>query len=200
MSWYVPVLAFVLCFGALRCTAAATSANTLVMYLYTDRNADFRSNLRFFIDRAIVTDPQTFIVVITSDKLRQVRQAGKLNMRWSMNSSNNEVKCLLRMQVLPYLPVNGLHLDGAPCHSFGAYKWALQKLNILLYDYIVLMTSTARGPFMPVYSKNTRWLDPFITRINKQVKLVGPTISCVPTGVGLNYHHTPYVQVGVSPV
>jgi len=93
------------------------------------------------------------------------------------------------------------------CFDFGTFGWFLeeytvgnpwpsqtttkidkkrQKIDIRKYKYYIFMNSSIRGPFFPPYfiqlvlngKLNYYWYSIFTKRINKQVKLVGCTISC----------------------
>lgn len=44
------------------------------------------------------------------------------------------------------------------------------------YDYFILLNSTCMGPYLPIYEKRN-WTDLFISLLNDDIKLVGPTIN-----------------------
>ncbi len=68
-----------------------------------------------------------------------------------------------------------------------------KRLNITQYKYFILMNSSMRGPFFPPYylkflldykedfEETFYWYYAFTKRLNSKVKLVGSTISCIPT-------------------
>jgi hypothetical protein len=100
------------------------------------------------------------------------------------------------------LPKNAQYHHGAPCRGFGAYGWALRSLKVIdarKYQYFIFMDATARGPFLPIYAQQ-HWAQPFLSRLNAKVKLVGPTISCrsaraTPELADAARMDNPYVQV-----
>jgi hypothetical protein len=61
-----------------------------------------------------------------------------------------------------------------------------RKVDLRRYKYFIFMNSSIRGPFFPPYfiqlvleaNLNYYWYSVFTKRINKNVKLVGSTISC----------------------
>jgi hypothetical protein len=101
------------------------------------------------------------------------------------------------------LPENAQYHHGAPCRGFGAFGWALRSLKVIdagKYRYFIFMDATARGPFLPSYAQQLHWAEPFISRLNAKVKLVGPTISCRsarsnPELADAARRDNPYVQV-----
>jgi hypothetical protein len=118
------------------------------------------------------------------------------------------VECTVQASTmdLPRLPPNAHYLHGAPCHGFGSYGWVLRSPKIVdahNYQYFIFMDATARGPFLPIYSQQLHWSEPFLSRLNAKVKLVGPSISCRssrkhPDLAGAAQRGNPYVQVCLS--
>ena len=47
------------------------------------------------------------------------------------------------------------------------------------YDYFILLNSTVRGPFYPLWYKNKNWPELFINRITDDLKLLGISISAI---------------------
>ena len=61
--------------------------------------------------------------------------------------------------------------------DFGAWSEVLLTNNLYQrYDYFVLLNSTVRGPFLPVWADVKNWTELFIRKLNDQVKLVGTTV------------------------
>ena len=106
---------------------------------------------------------------------------------------------------LPRLPPSAryvFHSAGAACDDWGLVGWALggggggnsssgdgggggssrSGVDAARYDYFVFVSSSMRGPFMPPYLRpHLHWTEPFLSRLNDDVKLVAATVSCQPT-------------------
>lgn len=80
------------------------------------------------------------------------------------------------------------------CFDLGTVGWLLSQswLHIASYKHVVLINSSVRGPFVPIYLRDkVHWTRIFTEKLNDDVKLVGSTISC---GISHNYPPTPHVQ------
>lgn len=67
-------------------------------------------------------------------------------------------------------------------YDFGAWSHGLFMESPPLYsqyDYFVLINSSVRGPFFPLWSQDRNWVTMFTRYINDDVKLVGTTINHV---------------------
>lgn len=63
------------------------------------------------------------------------------------------------------------------------------------YKYLLLLNSSARGPFLPAYAPpGFHWTHPFLNKITDKVKLVGSTINC---GGAYGHPPVPHVQTYV---
>lgn len=61
-------------------------------------------------------------------------------------------------------------------YDFGAYKAGIEAVDIEDYDRFIFMNDTCRGPFLPSYiPKDIVWTDLFLSGIDNNVKMVGPT-------------------------
>lgn len=76
--------------------------------------------------------------------------------------------------------------------DFGAWGYGLEIAKFYNYDYFIFINSTCIGPFIPRYiPKSLNWVDLFISPINKEYKLCGPTINYLKTN---NISNTPHIQ------
>lgn len=87
------------------------------------------------------------------------------------------------------------------CYDLGAFGWALKQpavaSKLSSFSYFILLNSSVRGPFIPVYVPGRRSWHQFLTQqLQKDVHMVGPSISC--GGLfdpGRNaYRSSPHVQ------
>ncbi|PNH08539.1 hypothetical protein TSOC_004894 [Tetrabaena socialis] len=71
---------------------------------------------------------------------------------------------------------NDTCLDGFYVHR------GLEAVDHRLYSYFVLVDSSVRGPFLPLYFlAHAPWVEALTSLITNSVKLVGPTINCAPS-------------------
>jgi len=133
-------------------------APTLVMYVFSDTDKEYFNNLRFFIKHAIRPNDNCQYIIIL-----QVGDASTTHK-------------------FPELPSNAHYLiHSNECYDLGTFGWAFHSQidNLSSYKYFILMNSSIRGPFFPAYMpKAMHWTDTFTSKINDNVKLVGPTINC----------------------
>jgi len=73
--------------------------------------------------------------------------------------------------------------------DFGAHHHALQHLaqrhgcgvDALPYEHYIFLNSSVAGPFLPpCYPREWHWSRALTSRLNERVKLVGPSIVCLP--------------------
>lgn len=67
------------------------------------------------------------------------------------------------------------------CFDWGTVGWALKEKHFDpdKYAYFIIMNSSVRGPFLPVWAKDVlTWQDALLSQLSESVRLVGPTISC----------------------
>ncbi|KAI1646354.1 uncharacterized protein F4817DRAFT_366027 [Daldinia loculata] len=66
------------------------------------------------------------------------------------------------------------------CFDLGAHGEVLRKNGLWKkYNRFIMLGSSIRGPFMPYWSRSC-WSDAFLSRVTKDVKLVGTTATCHP--------------------
>jgi SAM-dependent methyltransferase len=62
--------------------------------------------------------------------------------------------------------------------DFGAWSDVLlnKKVNTP-YDYFIFINSSCKGPILPGFAKTNEWVDLMVNMLDKDIKLVGPTIA-----------------------
>ncbi len=133
----------------------ATSGDArLVLYVFSNTDAEYMKNLMFFAREGMVEDGFTdYVIVINSNE----------------------------RLVLPKLKVNNARYiyHKNECFDFGTFGYVMGGMQLKKYKYYIFMNSSVRGPFLPAYVRGkVRWEDLFISRLTDEVKLVGPTINC----------------------
>ncbi|RKO86816.1 hypothetical protein BDK51DRAFT_24127, partial [Blyttiomyces helicus] len=66
------------------------------------------------------------------------------------------------------------------CYDLGSFKVGVEHLEQTLgktYKRLMMINASVRGPFMPTYTPGC-WIDNFLSRLQKDVKLVGTTFNC----------------------
>ena len=59
------------------------------------------------------------------------------------------------------------------------YLKEIEKLHT--YKYFIFLNSSVRGPFYPSYMPvGWQWPDAFVSRLDKQIRLVASSIVCLP--------------------
>lgn len=132
-----------------------SNAPRLVLYVFSNTDAEYMKNLIFFAREGMVEDTFTdYVIVINSNE----------------------------PLVLPKLKVNNARYiyHKNECFDFGTFGYVIHGMErIKKYKYYIFMNSSVRGPFLPAYVRGKiRWEDLFISRLTNEVKLVGPTINC----------------------
>jgi hypothetical protein len=137
-----------------------------VIYAYFEKNEMYRKNLEFFINCGVNQNNENidyyFIVNGHTD--------------FTFPTQNN-VKVSFREN-------KGF--------DFAGYNYGIQesKSSGKEYDYYFFINTSCRGPFLPSYCKNMKWIEPFIQLFDddKTIKLVGSTIN------PLTWSFRPHVQ------
>uniref|UniRef100_A0A061R598 Glycosyl transferase group 1 n=1 Tax=Tetraselmis sp. GSL018 TaxID=582737 RepID=A0A061R598_9CHLO len=137
---------------------------TLVVYRYLTSTVAHRVSLSFFIEHGLLEeDGLDYVFLVDSSAVPRI----------------------------PTLPnVRVLVQEGQPVCWNGTVVQSL-ALGSKTYDYFILMSSIARGPFPPRYlSGMFSWVELLKGTIDNQTKLVGMSLNC--TSHGLQRH--PYVH------
>ncbi|KAL0029714.1 hypothetical protein WJX79_004145 [Trebouxia sp. C0005] len=132
---------------------------TLVVHIFADTDPEYLENLKFFIRYGILQeDNAEYIVLIQTD------------------SSTIFAR-------LPGLPDNAKYVQHKnECYDWGTVGWLLLhsgKVKMSEFKYFVITNSSVRGPFLPSYVQgHVAWYTLLTQRLSKDIKLVGPVISC----------------------
>ena len=165
-------------------TGNSIESHVLLIYVYANTHSYALGNLKYFIDNAVGENDGVDYYFI----LQQV-----------------EKKTINENEMPPLKVTNAHYIQHENlCFDFGTYGWFLneftygnpwtkdkqnakKKINLQKYKYFIFMNSSIRGPFFPPYFlqlvlqnklNNYYWYSIFTRKLNEQVKLVGPTISC----------------------
>ncbi|KIY96554.1 hypothetical protein MNEG_11409, partial [Monoraphidium neglectum] len=133
----------------------------VVLYVFAYTDPEFLDNLKYFVKEAVERDPGVCDYVIAVQ-----RSHGQLD-----------------PSLLPPLPPHARYVfHENVCYDWGTFGWLLMgsgHVDPRRYRYFFFINSSVRGPFMPPYARGLlHWAEPFLSRLDASVKLVGPTISC----------------------
>ena len=127
-----------------------TSKKTAVVYHYYEADLLYKENLVFFLATAIEADVDYYIII-----------AGD---------------CSIALPTLPN--VTYIYTENRN-NDYGGYAHFMHEHYEPIYDYIVFINSSVRGPFLVNYYDQS-WLDVFINRLEGNVQLVGISINDLP--------------------
>jgi len=138
----------------------------LIIYSYFEK-LDSKENLNFFIKNGIFEhEDYQFLIVVNGE-----------NFGIDLPEYKN-VKLLYREN-------KGF--------DFGGWGFGLKNTNIRVYDYFIFLNSTCVGPFLPRYiPQELYWTDLFVSKIDNDIKLCGPTINYLPTNPNRSKHIQSY--------
>lgn len=137
------------------------SRKTLIIYA----THKISENLLFFCRNGYIDDPKYDFVFVFNDPDLKIEFCPKKENIRIINREN-------------------IGLD------FGAWTCALLSYDLNgkylyeTYDYFILINSTVRGPFLPLYYDKRiygYWPELFISKLNNDVKLVGTTVNIMKT-------------------
>lgn len=151
---------------------------TLVIYAYYENgDAAVRGNLEFFLKAGVSEASDSSV--------------GTVDTLIVLNGP-----CSLPIPALPNLQV--IHREANVCFDIGAYKQGIEAIGetIAQYDYIIFINSSVRGPFIPVYLRNSgyHWSRSLTSLLSADVKWVGSTINCA----GHPHVQTPVVATDLT--
>ncbi|KAI1144066.1 hypothetical protein F5Y05DRAFT_363518 [Hypoxylon sp. FL0543] len=125
---------------------------TIIIYSYTE-TPSARENLIFFLENGLHGGAD-FVFVLNGPSSASELIPGKAN-----------------VQVMEQ-PIE--------CSDLGAYGEVLRKDGLWKkYSRFIMLSSSVVGPFTP-FSSRRCWTDAFLSRVTKDVKLVGITATCLP--------------------
>ncbi|KDD73356.1 hypothetical protein H632_c2260p0, partial [Helicosporidium sp. ATCC 50920] len=138
--------------------ALSGRARTLVVYVYSLTDEEYERNLLFFLEHGVSEDDGVDYVLV-------IQEGGGV----------------IRPTHLPALPPNVRVLKHPnSCFDWGTFGWvSTSQVDVSGYQYLVLLNSSVRGPFVPAYwPKELHWTQVLTQRLSDEVKMVGATISC----------------------
>jgi predicted O-methyltransferase YrrM len=118
-----------------------------VLYHFFEKNEDYRENLTFFLRAGIIQGADYFIIV-----------AGG---------------CSINLPIIDGVQYVFTPNDG---FDFGGYCRILNGSFAQVYDHIIFVNCTVRGPFTPAYLRLS-WIEVFKQMISGDVKLAGAMIN-----------------------
>lgn len=130
------------------------------MYVYSFTDAEYESNLLFFLAHGVRADDGADYVLVVQ-----------------------EGEGIIAETRLPAdLPPNVRVLRHRnACYDWGTFGWALDRpeVNASRYRHVVLLNGSVRGPFLPAYwPAALHWSSALTSRLTGDVRLVGATVSC----------------------
>lgn len=135
--------------------------HTLVLYVYSAADAEQQRNFEFFLRHGVE------------------EQAKWLTYRIILAAGTG----ILPHPKLPALPSNAAFVHTSQCATglWGILSAVAGELHAELAaaQHIVVVSSAARGPFLPSYTKQyMHWTDAFTSKLTRRTKLVGSALTC----------------------
>lgn len=130
---------------------------TLVLYLYRE-DSYTKSNLMFFIKHGVFSSPDLHFIFLINDFI------------CSVDIPQHENITIIKKE-------NSFDL--------GSYWQGLNAITISEFCYFIFINSSCIGPYLPIYARNIRWYQHFISLLNERVKLVAPIAEFPPDELGL---------------
>ncbi|CAK9025137.1 unnamed protein product [Durusdinium trenchii] len=140
------------------------AGRTLVVVAFFEKTPEYRDNMIFFLQIAIVPDsrsnaPVDYVIVVNGECTIDFPE-------------------LKNLQVIRQRNV---------CYDFGSWGIGLQRRVDSVHEAFVVLNPTVRGPFLPRwYTQHWTWA--FLSMLTSKVKLVGTSMNC-PDGKGRSLVH-----------
>lgn len=122
-----------------------SSNNICCIYSYYEKNDLYKNNFKYFLDNAILNNVDYYIII--------------------------NGQCSIKIENKYNLKVYYRENKG---YDFGAYSYALKKIN-KSYNYYFFINTSVCGPYLKDSSK--KWTDCFLELFNNDTKLVGTSIN-----------------------
>jgi hypothetical protein len=161
----------------------------LLIYVYSNTHSHAYGNIKYFIENA-------------------VRDNDGVDYYFILQNVDNKTVNENEMPKLPKRNARYIQHENT-CFDFGTIGWFFEtytvgnpwinrtattidrgkRIDLARYKYFIFINSSVRGPFFPPYflkflsddkDKSFYWYHVFTKRLNDKIKLVGPTISCIP--------------------
>lgn len=144
---------------------------TLTFYILSYSDPEYKSNFVFFAKHGL--SPTSDYVVITQEPQEALARPLDAHLQ----------------RVFSCMPSSTIFMRHEnACYDTGAFGWALKRQEVRRvlhsYDYVVVLNSSVRGPFLPSYVPGRRDWQRLLTRRlggSNDVRMVGATISCEET-------------------
>lgn len=167
-------------------------AAVLLIYVYADTHKYAYGNLKYFIETAVhEQDGVNYFFILQQVENREVDETQLPRLpKGNAHYIQHENKCYDYGSI-------GWFFDkytfNNPWRNEASITNTNLRFDLARYKYFIFMNSSIRGPFLPPYylefladsqrelKKSFYWYHIFTKRIDNKVKLVGCTISCVPT-------------------
>ena len=127
--------------------------HTIIFYSLYVKNIVYRDNIIYFLKKAI--NDEAYYVIICKGVALDVQPY---------------LQSLAHKKNIHILYTSNIGFD------FGAYAFALERVNITWHTFFIFLNSSVRGPFLPSYI-HENWITSFTKMINRETKLVGTTIN-----------------------
>jgi len=113
------------------------------IYAYYEKDNNYKHNFRYFLENAILENVDYYIII--------------------------NGKCTIQIPIKPNI---NIYIRQNKGYDFGAYSFALKKIN-KIYDYYFFMNTSVLGPL----KNNISWTTNFLNLFKEDVKIVGTSIN-----------------------
>lgn len=134
---------------------------TLIVYAYRAQTKLHEQNLEFFVKYGVfMSDKVDFVFV-----LNETPKVDEFSNKFFPNGIPENVHVLYRSN---------------DCYDFGGWIHGLNSVDRFIYEYFIFLNASVRGPFMaPAIARVVKhWPSIFLNMLDKNIKLVGSSISC----------------------
>ena len=128
-----------------------------LIYAYFEKNKNYKENLEYFLNNKGIFPEIDYYIIINGIS--------------TINIPKNENITIYERDNIGY--------------DFGAYSYALKKIN-KEYDYYFFMNTSVRGPFLDSGHQDKNWYQYFLELFNNNVKVVVTTINILDNNLGLS--------------
>jgi len=175
---------------------------TLVIYVYSNSDPEYRKNLEFFIKEAIKpNDGCDYVIVLQQDSPEDVPWP---NLRLLLNGTkhlNTTAGATTDKKSMnpPFLPSNARFLlHPNKCFDLGTVGWVLktQIKNLSKYKYFMWLNSSVRGPFLPPFlRRHLHWTLPFTSKLSTSSRTTRTIRTSRTTSASRTAQFTPEVKL-----
>lgn len=175
-------LFIVIWLNAPKYTSSIRKGKSTVVYVYSGNDALYGDNLAYFIRNGVNSDDGNDYYIVLQQGLDWGNYDRTCSCTINCPKRESQCQCKCPSEMETSIPSNiRLVFHENRCFDMGTFGELLDKklIDLTESEYVVIMNSSIRGPFLPTYvSKDFRWISALTSKINSVVKLVGPSISC----------------------